>query len=142
LVVLSDGLDTTSSVTLESAVKSAQAAETVVYGICDQDRKRSEMDHYLSTHSRDITRYYSGCDALKAISGPTGGRMFVMPKDRNTEPVFEAIRQEINGLYLLGFSPLIPPREGTFHKLQIHTKRHGLVVRGREGYCTFKPNEH
>jgi Ca-activated chloride channel family protein len=141
LVVLSDGLDTTSSVTLESAVKSAQAAETVVYGICDQDRERSAMDHYFAIHSRDIIRYYSGCDALKAISRPTGGRMFVIAKDRNTEPIFAAIRQEINGQYLLGFSLSIPPREGTFHKLEIKTKRNGLVVRGREGYYTFKSNE-
>lgn len=45
LIVLSDGLNTNSSVILETAIKSAQAMEVVVYGICNKDPNTKNLRH-------------------------------------------------------------------------------------------------
>jgi len=141
IVLLSDGLETNSSVTLESAIKAAQATELIVYSICDNDPAHEELDAYRRLHRNDAIRFTSGCDALRAISEPTGGRMFRIGKNASVEQIFDAIADEIRGQYLLGFSPSKPAREGSFRKLEIKTKPAGLIVQARKGYYTFKHDE-
>jgi len=148
IVVISDGLDTASLATLESAVGSAQTMEVVVYSICKEGRDDSALDLYRKIHARDIMRYASGCSALKALSEPTGGRMFSISKIMSMQMIFSAIGQEIRSQYLLGFSPSNPGRPGTRRKLQIRATRNDiratrrdLVVRGRNGYYAFNTNE-
>lgn len=141
LIVLSDGLDTNSSVTLETAIKSAQAMEVVVYGICNKDPTHQELEAYKRLHQTDAIRYSSGCDALKAIAEPTGGRMFEEGKNSNIKEIFDAIREEILGQYLLGFSPSNQAREGRFRTLDVKTKRRNSIVQARRGYYTFKRDE-
>jgi VWFA-related protein len=152
MVVISDGLDTISLGTLESAVGASQAMEVVVYSICQEDPVDSqrEMDRYRRIHARDSIQYASGCAALKAISEPTGGRMFSISKAMSLQMIFEVIGEEIRSQYLLGFSPSNPGRPGTFRKLQVRTTRSDLIVQSRKGlvdrsgtgsYYVPKPND-
>jgi len=147
IVVISDGLDTISSTTLESAVGSAQTMEVVVYSICKEDRDNSATLQYRWIHKSDMSRYDSGCSALKALSEPTGGRMFSVSKTMSMQMIFEVIGEEIRSQYLLGFSPSNPGRPGTRRKLQIRatrndirTTRRDLIVRGRSGYYASNTN--
>jgi len=147
IVVISDGLDTTSSTTLESAVGSAQTMEVVVYSICKEDLDNSATEQYRWIHKSDISRYDSGCSALKALSEPTGGRMLSVSKTMSMRMIFEVIGEEIRGQYLLGFSPSNPGRPGARRKLQIRATRkdirmrRDLIVRGRNGYYALNNNE-
>jgi VWFA-related protein len=133
MIVLSDGLDTISQRTLESAVGAAQAMEVVVYSICREDPGNSQMARYRSIHASDFIQYASGCAALKALSEPTGGRMFSISKTMSMQMVFEAIGEEIRSQYLLGFSPSNPGRPGTRRKLEVRTTRSDLIVQARKG---------
>jgi VWFA-related protein len=112
VIVISDGLDTISQGTLENAVGAAQAMEVVLYSICREDPGNSEMAQYRRIHALDPIHYASGCAALKALSEPTGGRMFSIGKAMSMQMIFEAIGEEIRSQYLLGFSPSNPGRPG------------------------------
>lgn len=142
MVVISDGLDTASEVNLESAVAMAQATEVVVYSICEEGPANSAMDQFRRIQLLDPIRYAPGCSALKAISEATGGRLLSISKSVSVQKVFESIREEIRGQYLLGFSPSNPARPGTFRKLQIKTTHGDLTVQSRQGYYTPKATEH
>ena len=151
MIVISDGLDTISQATLESAVSASQAMEVVVYGICREDPANSEMDQYRRIHRLDTIHYASGCAALKALSEPTGGRMFRISKAKSMQMIFEVIGEEIRSQYLLGFSPTDPGRPGTLRKLQVMTTRRDFIVQARKGlvdrsgaasYYVPKANKH
>ena len=133
MIVLSDGLDTISQGTLESAVGAAQAMEVVLYSICREDPSNSEMARYRRIHASDFIHYASGCAALKALSEPTGGRIFSISKTMSMQMIFEVIGEEIRSQYLLGFSPSNPGRPGTRRKLQVRTTRSDLIVQSRKG---------
>ena len=115
--------------------------EVVVYSICDEDSAHASVEAYKRLHEGDVMRYAAGCDALRAVSEPTGGRMFQIGKKMSIENIVKIIREEIRSQYLLGFSPSNPAREGTFRKLEIKTKPRQLEVQARKGYYTFKPGE-
>jgi VWFA-related protein len=117
LILITDGLDNGSKVSIDDAVKAAQSADTVVFAI-----------HYVpeSAGSSD------GRHPLARLSEPTGGRVFSVSEKMPLEQVFAEIADEMRHQYSLGFTPAA--RDGSFHKLQILVKRPGFKPQARNGY--------
>ena len=117
LIVLSDGVDYGSDVTLQAAVEAAQRAETLVYSI-------------LFTESVDSY----GRRVLQRLSKETGGGFFEVSKKFGIERVFDVIQEELRGQYSLGYVSDEPVRVSEFRRIQLTAKQKGLVVQGRERY--------
>jgi len=113
LVVISDGLDNGSLSHSEEAVAAVQSANAIVYGIC-----------YASG--------FSGCDFLKGLAEPTGGRMFQAGKKTPLAKIFQTIEDELRSQYALGYVPLDRTPDGSFRRLQVRVR--GLRVQARKGY--------
>jgi VWFA-related protein len=112
MVLITDGEDNGSKVTLDTARKAAQKADTVIYGI-----------HYGRP----------GMAALQKLSEPTGGRAFDIAPRMPLEAIFAAISEEMRNQYGLGFTPP-GGKQDTFHGLEIRVNRTGLKVQARNGY--------
>jgi Ca-activated chloride channel family protein len=125
IVVLSDGIDTGSDVSLSNLIEAAQSAETVVYSIRYESPAR-----FLSPAILLAQALSHGLDRLDL---QTGGLTFPNP-GRNTAEIFSRIEADIRNTYVLGFTPPAGPREGRFHQLEVKTTRSDLTVRFRPGY--------
>jgi len=125
IIVLSDGMDTGSDVSLSDLIEMAQSGGTVVYSI-----KYASPMRFLSIGGAIAQAVSHG---LERLSRETGGLIFENPGRRTTE-VFSEIESDLRNLYVLGFSPPTGARDGKFHKLEVTTAREGLVVRTRAGY--------
>ncbi len=122
IIVLSDGLDTGSDVSLSETIKMAQSAGTIVYAI-----KYVSLTTYLSIGGA-IAQAMSR--RLERVSRETGGLVFPNPGHKTAE-VFAKIESDLRNMYVLGFAP---PTDGQFHKLEVTATRPDLVVRTRAGY--------
>jgi VWFA-related protein len=116
MVIISDGIDIGSRTGLEVAVRQAQTANAIVYSIC-----------YPNEHQ-------SGCGFLKALSDPTGGRMFELTGRIPLSGIFHTIEEELRSQYSLGFVPDDTARDGSFRKLQVRVRGRGLRAVARKGY--------
>ena len=125
IVVLSDGIDTGSDISLNDLVESTQSAGTVVYAI-----KYASPMRFLSIGGAIAQAVSHGLDRL---SRETGGLMFPNP-GRNTTEVFSRIEADLRNMYVLGFTPAADARDGKFHALTVTMTRPGLVARSRAGY--------
>jgi VWFA-related protein len=125
IVVLSDGIDTGSDVTLNDAIEAAQSAEAVVYSI-----KYSSPARFLSIGTMVAEAVSHG---LERVDRETGGLTFANPGKKTSE-VFSRIEADLRGMYVLGFTPPPEARDGKFHKLEVKTTRGNVVVRSRAGY--------
>jgi len=125
IVVLSDGMDTGSDVSLTDLIEAAQSAEAVVYSI-----KYANPARYVSIVATVAQAMSRG---LERLDRETGGVTFPSP-GRKTAEVFSRIESDLRNMYVLGFTPPADARDGTFHKLEVKTARGGLVVRSRAGY--------
>ena len=103
------------SVHLDKAVEAVQATDTIVYGICYESG-------------------FPGCDFLKAMADPTGGRMFQAGKKIPLAAIFQTIEQELRSQYALGYVPVKQERGDVFRKLEVRVRMKGLKVRARKGY--------
>ncbi len=121
MLIVSDGLDNGSRMHMEEALEAVQATNTIVYGIC-YDQK------------------YFGCEFLKGLAEPTGGRMFDAGKKRESlGEIYETIEDELRSQYAIGYVPTNRAHDGKFRKLGVRVGPAGLKVSVRRGY--YAPGE-
>lgn len=125
ILILSDGMDTGSDISLNNVVEMAQSGGVVVYSI-----KYANPMRFLSLAATIAQAVSHGLDRL---SRETGGLSFSNPGRRLPE-VFAQIEADLRNLYVLGFTPPADARDGSFHKLDVTVDRPGLSVRARAGY--------
>jgi VWFA-related protein len=134
IVVLSDGMDTGSDISLTDLIEMAQSAEAVVYSI-----KYANPMRFISITA---TIAQAASRGLERLSRETGGLTFPNP-GRKTSEVFSQIESDLRNMYVLGFTPPTTPgndaRDGKFHKLDVKIARKDLVVRFRAGYWARNP---
>lgn len=139
LIVLTDGVDTGSTVPLERAVEAAQRADTIVYSILFYDAQiYSSMGGFGGWGRRGgmgggFPHYPDGKKVLERISNETGGHMFEVSSKLPIETVYSQIADELRNQYSLGFTPENGDALG-YHKIQLKTRQKDLVVQARAGY--------
>jgi Ca-activated chloride channel family protein len=124
LILITDGLDNGSIASLEKAIKAAQEADTVIYGI-----------HY---EDETMGVHYSGMMPLNKLSDETGGRAFHVDTKLPLEAVFAAVGEEMRNQYALGYRPPDHDKSGSFHHLQVRLAQSGLKAQSRTGYYTVQ----
>ena len=114
LVVLTDGREGTSSQTSEAAIHLAKDSGIPVYGVVTGGANRLG-------------------NPLINIAEATGGAMFFAPRRTEVIPMFEQIRDEVRGQYLISFIA-DDGRPGEWRNLTVAVARRDARVRTVSGY--------
>jgi VWFA-related protein len=148
LIILSDGVDNASRISLERAIESAQRADTMVYSILFVDKDayggggfggrgsvsgpwgRGGGGGYPRPQRRESPE--DGKKVLERISRETGARMFEVSKKEPIGEIYAQIQEELRNQYSLGYTP--DRIEGGYHKIQLATRQKDLIVQARDGY--------
>jgi VWFA-related protein len=149
LIILSDGVDNASRISLERAIESAQRADTMVYSILFADSDaygggfggrgsisgpwgRSGGGGYPRPQPYPRQSTADGKKVLERISQETGARMFEVSKKQPIGEIYARIQEELRNQYSLGYTP--DRIEGGYHKIQLATRQKDLIVQARDGY--------
>jgi VWFA-related protein len=122
MIILSDGDDNQSRVTLSEAIEMAQRAEVIVYTISTNMAPNSDR----------------GDRVLKELAEQTGGRIFHPFKIEDVADAFRDIQEELRSQYVLAYRPPTLAADGTFHPIEIQTLNKKYKVRARRGYYAPK----
>jgi Ca-activated chloride channel family protein len=123
IIVVTDGGDTTSNTGFAKALEIAQRAEAAVYSII------------VVPITSDAGRNLGGENALRTISGSTGGVWFRQHAEKDVDQAFRRIERDLRIQYLLGFYPRgLPASRGRFRRLDVKVRRPDLQVLARNGY--------
>ena len=122
LVVVTDGNDNSSLVTLENLVKASQQSGILIYsvGLLSEEERRE---------AKRAER------ALDALAEATGGESF-FPKDvSEVEKIAHQVAHNIRNQYSIVYTPENQSMDGTFRQIKVVAKAPGNpVVRTRSGY--------
>jgi VWFA-related protein len=122
LVVVTDGNDNSSVISLENLVKAAQQSETLIYGVGllgDEERREAAR----------ATR------ALKSLGEATGGAVFFPKELSEVDKIAHQVAHDIRNQYTIEYSPSNTNMDGTFRQIKILVKAPGNPsVRTRSGY--------
>lgn len=121
LVLLSDGLDESSRLTLDGVTEKFVRAGATLYALQFRGELASRPNR------RDMATAWN---ALERLTSATGGLLLRVDK---VEPdlLFDQILGDIGSQYALGFTPEPGKR---FRKLRVLTNRRGVKTRYRDGY--------
>ncbi|MGO9242966.1 MAG: VWA domain-containing protein [Bryobacteraceae bacterium] len=151
LVLLTDGVDNGSKVTLERSIEAAQRADTLVYSILFADEEGSGYSPRMGGMGRGggMGRrgggYPGGYERpdgkkiLERMAKETGGGFFQVSKKHDIDAIYKQIQEELRSQYNLGFTPQPPSSEAYFHRIALTTTRHDVVLQAREGYYPLQP---
>jgi Ca-activated chloride channel family protein len=132
IILLTDGLDTTSWLEESELFEVLKASEAVVYVVGAQPPHRAalRMSGRSLQHKADVLAN----DFLQAISAATGGRVWYLDPGANLEDIFLRILEEMKNRYLLFYQPRDITHAG-WHDLEVKLKgRPDVKVRARPGY--------
>ena len=121
LVVISDGADTASDLTVSEVRTALLRSEAFVYAIAIDSPKRQTIN----------TRVNAA--ALGEITGQNGGRTEVVQDMEGLRAATTRIAEELNSQYVMAYSS---PRatDGKYHSIRVRVSRPGYKVRARNGY--------
>ena len=125
VVVISDGYDYGSKVSLKRAVESAQRADIVIYSI-------QYVDRYFA--ARGYLSFGSGAGTLKKMSEQTGGTAFKVGRKSRLSQIFRQIQDEMRSQYSIGYSPKRGLDQPGFRKIALKSPRKDLKIQARDGY--------
>jgi VWFA-related protein len=113
VIVFSDGLDTSSWLTAQTALDTAKRSDAVVYAVSVQSRVKPEF--------------------LRDLTTATGGRLFEVEKTANLGPIFLSVLEEFRQRYLVSYTPRGVATDG-WHKLDVRIKNRKATIKARPGY--------
>jgi VWFA-related protein len=160
VVVLTDGDDRGSKMSLETAIESAQRADTMVYSIYFADDGGGftggwggggmggpwgggrHGGGWPGGGGRYPAPRTDGKKILERLSRETGGRMFVVSKKESITDIYAQIQDELRNQYNLGYSPDRAATDASdYRHIKVGTKQKDMTVQAREGYYASKQDE-
>src|SRR5213593_664321 len=123
LILISDGDDNSSRLSLTETLEAAQKNEVTIYGISTNSAA------YFGSKEQD-----RGDKTLKRFSEETGGKPFFPFKVQDLAVSFQDISEELRSQYTIAYRPSNNKADGTFRKIRIDVADKRYKARSRNGY--------
>ena len=122
LLVVTDGNDNASIISLENLVRAAQQSDVIVYaiGLLTEEERRE---------AKRAKR------ALNALTEATGGQVYFPKEVSEVDRIAHQVAHDIRNQYTIGYSPLNAALDGSYRKIRVLANGAGKYnVRTRSGY--------
>ena len=154
LILLTDGEDRGSKVSLHEAIDSTQRADTLAYAVRIADEEQMNRGFGSPGMGRrggmggggwggrgggpygrgPSESRPDGKKVLQQISKETGGDYFDVTKKKTVDQIYSRIEEDLRNQYSIGYTPDRPATDAGFRRIQLTVKHKGLIVQAREGY--------
>jgi Ca-activated chloride channel family protein len=151
VVILSDGVDTTSRATLDAAGRAADASDALVYTVqydTIDDASKAQLDpisrgqivtDVVTPRGETLSAAYKRATAfMRLVADRTGGRYYMADNTTRLAESFARIAAELREQYSLGYYPKNRAGEGRQRKIKVTVDAPGASVHARAHYV-FKP---
>ena len=123
IILLTDGLDTSSRLKRSDAIDQVLAAEAIVYAIGIGDSKGEGVNK----------------GAVRELAERTGGRAFFPKKAEGLQAAFTEIENELRTQYLLAYTSTNKGRDGAYRRITVEVtnpdlRKQNVTIRHRPGY--------
>jgi VWFA-related protein len=129
IVVITDGVDQGSRVSLNQAIEAAQKADAVIYSIEYSDP---------SAYGGFGFGVGGGDGSLRKMSEETGGRVYKVDRRHTLDQVFKELQDEMRSQYMIGYTPANEAKDGGYRKVEIKMANKDLKAQARKGYYATK----
>ncbi len=139
VVVLSDGIDSHSALSMPDVLFKARQSQALIYWIRLQDEPLGSSSKEVSLFSawRDKTWYREHLLLLRRAVEESGATITSVSELDEIRPAFQGILEELREQYVLGYYPNDLRHDGRWRKIKVKVERSGVTLLAREGYLDF-----
>jgi Ca-activated chloride channel family protein len=153
VVILTDGIDTTSHASQLAAVAATDATDALVYTVqydvvgevsgipVEASTRGDSTAGVVTSRGESITAAYRRATLfLQMLADRTGGRYYMADNVSRLSESFARIAEELRQQYSLGYYPRNRAGEGKRRKIKVAVDAPGTIVHARPAYV-FKPRK-
>lgn len=146
VVILSDGVDRGSKVSITEAIEAVQRSDTLVYSIYFASNEFQGFGRGIGQgggwgHGGGMGRGRSpqeerpdGKKILKRISKETGGSYFEVTKKQTVDDIYSRIEEELRNQYSIGYTSDQPASQMGYRTIALTVDKKNMTVQTRDGY--------
>lgn len=135
VLLLSDGADVHSVMSMEDVLWKAQRSQAMIYWIRLEDEGPHQGASFNSTW-RNYQENEQEFALLEQSVADSGGRIVSVDRVADVPTAFREILSELRQQYVLGYYPSNVRNDGSWHSVKVRARR-GDRVRTRNGYIDF-----
>ena len=126
IVLITDGVDNASKLTVEQAVVTARKVEVPIFTVgfstlpWEERKKAKDLGFNMAV--------------LQLFADETGGALFVVQDPDEMKEAISRISTELRHQYLIGYSPGLTHWDGRFRSILLQARNGRYLVRTRKGY--------
>jgi Ca-activated chloride channel family protein len=128
VILITDGDDNSSRISLTEALEAAQKNDVTIYGIS------TNSSAFFGSKEQE-----RGDKTLKKFADETGGKGFFPLKIEDLSSTFVNIHEELRSQYQIGYRPSNGLMDGTFRRIKVDVTDKRYKPRARSGYYMPKP---
>jgi len=132
VVVITDGVDTSSQARAEDVIARSQALDVPIYAVTVLSPLDDPNSSRYVGSKEKLAPGTSGAQVLERYATLSGGAAFVVSEFGSLQRAAQTITGELKQQYRLGYDP--PPGPRRFRRIQVTSTRKGVVVKTRGGY--------
>lgn len=132
IIVLSDGADTLSFLTMEDVLWKAHRSNAVIYRIHLHPSGIRSVP--LATSWRSMDAHAEEVAGLEAAVTDSGGRVTALAHLEELEQALDDVLQELRQQYVVGYYPTEPKDDGTWRPVRVEVSAPETEIRTRAGY--------
>jgi Ca-activated chloride channel family protein len=136
VVLLSDGEDVESVLSIEDVLWKARRSQALVYWIRLRDADTGRVVGRTSAW-RDTAGHERELRGLGRLVTASGGRVIELGKIADAPAAFRDILSELREQYVIGYYPSENRNDGKWRRVRVDASGLGLAVRAREGYVDY-----
>ena len=136
VILLSDGIDVESVLSLRDVEWKARRSQALIYWI--RPRQIEEGSSFFSFW-RGADQYAEDLKSFEELVEGTGGRVLEVDHIDRAGELLAEILTELRSQYVLGYYPTQDVDDGAWHSVKVKTRAAGLKLRHRLGYYDESP---
>ncbi|MBI3654521.1 MAG: VWA domain-containing protein [Acidobacteria bacterium] len=148
IIILTDGVDTSSKVTFEQALAALIKSGAVVYVVSKARQMINEISRYSGKVGRIFGTAGAASEAIMSLEKAeklmtqlcvkTGGQIFSPLKDDEMKDVYEKVARELKNQYIITYVPKNDKHDGSLRNVRVFLSRSGYTARSRDSYYSPK----
>lgn len=133
-VVISDGFENASAISLQNLARTRRQSEIEIYGmrVNPIEGPPGQVTHPVLSPRREFTPR----DYLPDVVAPSGGLVYNVPTDDYLMAAVLSLMSDLRSQYLIGYEST-RPLDGTYRQLRVEARSRGLAIRHRTGFLAL-----
>ena len=142
MILMSDGLDTNSTVSYNEMLDSAIRSEAMIYIVSKTEAVRNSLMFEMAKeriYNIPHEAFVQADLALRKIAFETGGRVLYPNNFGQLDNVYAEVGEELRNQYTISYISNNTIKDGGYRRIQVQLNHPTAVIAARPGY--FAPNE-